>query len=61
MLPKGSATVPLLLYCHWISDGLLEKVDNGGKAPPVANHHVMSCLLIAAIYYKNQIINKDRH
>ena len=27
VLPKDSATVRLLLYCHWISDGVLEKID----------------------------------
>ena len=51
----------VLLYCHWTSDGLLEEADNGVKASPVANHHVMSCLLTVAICYKNEIIRKDRH
>jgi hypothetical protein len=35
--------------------------SNGGKAPRVANHHVMSCVLTVEICYENQIIRKDRH
>jgi hypothetical protein len=61
VLSKDTATVRWLLYCHWISDGMLEKVDSGGKAPRVDNRHVVSCLLTVAIDNEYQTINEDSY